>query len=73
MTSTLPLQPLIEALALDPAAWASQLADRLDVTTRTVHRWAASGMSVGIADRIAVALDLHPALLWDEYRQVIAA
>lgn len=41
------------------------LADALGVSVRSVHRWVAVGtLTWGAADRAAVTLGLHPALLW---------
>ncbi|MFN0090128.1 MAG: MerR family transcriptional regulator [Acidimicrobiales bacterium] len=46
---------------------AGRLADRLGVTARTVHRWRAEGLSDLQADRAAIAVGLHPALVWPDW------
>ena len=44
--------------------WASNLARRVGVDRRNVHRWVHDGLSYIRADEAAVALGLHPALVW---------
>ena len=39
-------------------------ADLIGVTGRSVHRWRAAGITEVNADRVAVALGLHPRMLW---------
>lgn len=66
---TLPLQPLLDLLRLDEDRWAAQLSERVGVTRRTCDRWAVSGLTPTTADRVAVALDLHPLVIWPEWGQ----
>lgn len=45
-----------------------QLAREVNVTARTVSRWSAGNpLGAAVADRVAVALNLHPVLLWPDY------
>lgn len=62
-----PLLPLIAFAGLDPTRWAAQLADRAGVTRETCHRWMRHGLSANQADRAAIALDLHPLIVWPEW------
>lgn len=49
----------------------AQLAPRIGVSERTVARWrAAGGLSVGQADRAAVAAGTHPAVIWSCWGEV---
>lgn len=43
---------------------ARDLAERLGVTSRTIFRWKADGIPDVQADRAAIAIGQHPALLW---------
>ncbi|MEM7272659.1 MAG: hypothetical protein AAF547_06225 [Actinomycetota bacterium] len=58
-----PLQPLIDHT--QPASLTA-LADQLGVEPRTIYRWRAAGLSIDQADRTAIALDSHPAIIWPE-------
>lgn len=40
------------------------LADKLNVSQRTVQRWIAEGMTFDQADTVAVALGHHPVEIW---------
>lgn len=73
MTAPLPLEPVIDWLFPDghPSP-VSDLADRLGVTRRTVHRWARYGLSVAQADRLACALDMHIDLFWHDHMEEAA-
>lgn len=71
----LPLQPLLDALPIDhqkarPDVAApgvvAQAADLLAVSTRTVHRLRASGLTPQTADRLAVAAGFHPLAVWGD-------
>lgn len=46
---------------------------RLGVTRRTIHRWRHFGLSPWQADRMAVRLGSHPALIWPEWLYDVAA
>jgi hypothetical protein len=49
----------------DPGAWNdARLAEVLGVPLRYISRWRKAGLTVHRADRLAAALNLHPALLW---------
>lgn len=39
-------------------------ARRLGVNDRQVYRWRSTGLSDAMADRCAIALGLHPSILW---------
>ncbi len=71
----LPLQPLLDALPIDhqrarPDVAApgvvAQAAELLAVSTRTVHRLRASGLTPWTADRLAVAAGFHPLAVWGD-------
>lgn len=59
MSLRLPVGPL---LARAPSV--CELARRIDVTPRTIHRWQHDGVPLLAADRAAIALGHHPADLW---------
>ena len=61
-----PVGPLAEAAGIPTGSdgWASNLARRVGVDRRNVHRWVHDGLSYIRADEAAVALGLHPALVW---------
>jgi len=64
-TRLLPISPLLELLNGEPAGMA---ATRCGVGPRSVHRWRAgetTTITIGAADRIAVALGMHPGEIWD--------
>lgn len=42
----------------------STLAELLHLSSRTVRRWKEAGVPVEAADRVAVALGLHPSAVW---------
>ena len=71
----LPLQPLLDALPIDrqkarPDVTApgvvAQAAELLAVSTRTVHRLRASGLTPQTADRLAIAAGFHPLAVWGD-------
>ena len=43
------------------------IAARLGVSTRTVWRWRAGGLTVDQADRAAIAAGWHPGTVWDTW------
>ena len=43
------------------------IAARLGVSTRTVWRWRASGLTADQADRAAIAAGWHPVSIWDTW------
>lgn len=51
----------------DVVVSASYLADRLDVSRGTIHRWRREGVPCRAADRAAITLDVHPVVLWPDY------
>jgi len=54
----------------DVVASRQRIADRCGVTPRTVHRWYSGvQLSERTADRVAIALGTHPALLWPEWAE----
>ena len=61
MTRRLPIEPLLERLSgVDFTAMAIECG----LDRRTFLRYRALGVPVAAADRIAVTLGLHPALVW---------
>lgn len=57
-----PLEPLLEAAGRPPLA---ALARWCHAHQRQVYRWREYGLSDEWADRAAILLGLHPALVWD--------
>jgi hypothetical protein len=45
----------------------NHLAERVGVHHRQVLRWRDQGLNVYAADRVAVAMGLHPLLLWPDF------
>jgi FixJ family two-component response regulator len=43
---------------------ARELAEQFGVTSRTIFRWRANGIPDLQADRAAIAIGEHPAILW---------
>ena len=43
------------------------IAARLGVSTRTVWRWRAAGLTADQADRAAIAAGWHPGSIWDTW------
>lgn len=39
----------------------------LGVSRSTIHRWRRGGLTCRTADRVAIALNLHPAILWPDW------
>lgn len=48
----------------------SYIADRVGVPRATVCRWRREGVPLHQADRIAIALDLHPSNIWPDFHEV---
>ena len=46
---------------------AAELAERLRISARTVHRYRHRGLTVLQADRLAVAAGFHPAEIWPDW------
>lgn len=59
-----PLEPLLAALRRPSV---QGLAALLGIDARQVHRWKQYGLSDEWADRAAITLGLHPALVWPEW------
>jgi hypothetical protein len=69
----LPLQPLLDALPIDPVlarpdvigpGVTAQAALLLGVSTRTLSRYTNRGMDAWTADRLAIGAGWHPLLIW---------
>jgi len=45
----------------------TELADRLNVTSRTIARWSTGGLNTWTADRVACQIGFHPSLLCPEW------
>jgi len=56
-----PLQPLLDHA--QPGSLAA-LATQIGVEPRTLYRWRKAGLTLDQADRAAIALTSHPALIW---------
>ncbi len=64
-----PLQALVQrryGMDVSPAF----VAEVFDVSTRTLIRWKQNGLMFQSADRAAVAVGLHPSLVWPEWWSV---
>jgi hypothetical protein len=48
-------------------SWVGRLALALGVNRGEVHRWMRNGVTTVTADKLAVRLGLHPALVWPEW------
>jgi len=58
-----PLEALLDAIG---ASSIRSAADALGVDRRQLHRWrAAGGLSDAVADRCAISIGTHPALVWE--------
>lgn len=55
-----------------PGVTVEDIATRLGVTARSVHRYRAEGLSLDAADRLATANGLHPCHLWPEWWEYAA-
>jgi hypothetical protein len=64
MTARFPLAVLERLLEAGSLA---QIADQLDISTRTVTRLRTHGLSERLADRYACRVNLHPAIVWPEW------
>ncbi len=64
-----PVEPLITAAGSPPA---SELAARIGVSARTIWRWHHNGLTDEQADRAAIAIDQHPAIIWDHWHHMEA-
>lgn len=58
-----PLDELLEVLGIAGEAKVEQ-ARRLGVDPAMVHRWARTGLSEVLADRLACAAGVHPGVVW---------
>lgn len=58
-----PLQPLIDHA--QPGSLTA-LATQIGVEPRTIYRWRKTGLSEQQADRAAIAVGSHPALIWPD-------
>lgn len=70
LTRLLPISPLLD---LVDGERTGIVAERCDVHRRTVHRWRTgrtTTITIGDADRIAVALGMHPGEIWDGWWRV---
>jgi lambda repressor-like predicted transcriptional regulator len=45
----------------------SELARRTGYTLRTIQRWRIDGIPYWSADRVAIRLGIHPALIWTDW------
>jgi hypothetical protein len=59
-----PIQPLFDAAKTTQVF---ELAYLTGIPARTIHRWMHAGISDHQADRAAIALGLHPSLIWTEW------
>lgn len=71
----LPLQPLLDALPLDPTlarrdvpgpGLIAQAAALLPITVRSLYRYRHNGLDPWTADRLAISAGLHPFTVWGE-------
>jgi hypothetical protein len=71
----LPLEPLLKALPIDRVlarrdvvgpGEIAQAARMLGVSTTTLHRLRRTGLSIWVADRLAISAGLHPLLVWHD-------
>jgi hypothetical protein len=58
---------LIVARRYGPDVSPQTVAELFDVSTRTLSRWKQNGLMFQSADRAAVAVGLHPSLVWPEW------
>lgn len=74
-----PVVRLIEVRWRAPNAFVShigvdgQAARVLGIDRRAVNRWRHRGLTCRAADRVATALNLHPANLWPDWLEVVEA
>ena len=68
----LPFAPIEEFVQPTPESATAELALRLDATRSAVHRWRKFGIPVFSADKAAIALGVHPCLIWPEWFDVPA-
>ena len=63
--NNLPFHHLFEVMGeSDPEMGSSKMARVLDTTRSTVDRWRSLGLAPHTADRVAIRLGLHPAMIW---------
>lgn len=56
-----------DLVALVEQCSARELAELLDISPRTVHRYRKAGLNAIQADRIAVSAGFHPAEVWPDW------
>ena len=64
-----PVQPLFHAAQTTQVL---ELALVIGISARTIHRWMHAGISDRQADQAAIALGLHPSLIWTEWFDIYA-
>lgn len=64
----LPLAPLLTG-----GRTIGDIAALLGVSKRVVSRWRHDGIRWSLADQAAVALGLHPALVWPDWYEAVAS
>ena len=60
----------INAMALQEQSPVCRIAELAGVSRRTVIRWAANGLDIYTADRVACAIGLHPWHIWTEWYDI---
>ena len=50
-----------------PASNLSELSRRTGYPLRTIQRWRVDGIPYWSADRVAIRLGIHPALIWTDW------
>jgi len=63
-TRLLPAEPLMAVLGMSSLR---TLSDKLEVNVRTVQRYVKVGLTFDQADRIAIALGMHPMEIWHDW------
>lgn len=64
---------VLESLAAYEHMSIVQFGRRVGISPAQLHRWKHDGLTTSAADRIAIALDRHPAEIWPEWLLVDAA
>lgn len=52
---------------LEPDGAVRALAELAGFAPRSIHRWRHAGLTELVADRVAIALGAHPAVIWPEW------